>query len=254
MDVIVLAGGISTREDPLYEMAPDGLKSMINIAGKPMVQWVLDALSDAKLVESVVVIGIDETNSLQCKKDIAFLKDDGSLISNIQQGCAHFDRIHPQNTHVITISADIPTLTSEIIDQSIAMYQEFDLDVCYTVLDRAVMEKRFPNSKRTYVKVKDGEVCGGDLNYIRKKAVLQPAGLWEQLIKNRKNPLKQASLIGFDTLVMLALGRLTLDDAAARVCRRLSISGRAFRSPFAEIGMDVDKPFQFEIVEKDLLR
>lgn len=254
MDVIVLAGGKSTREDPLYEMAPDGLKSLVNIAGKPMVQWVLDALSDAKLVESVVVIGIDEANNLHCKKEIAFLKDEGSLISNIQQGCKYFDRIHPQNTHVITISADIPTLTAEIIDQSIEMYQKYDLDVCYTVLDRAVMEKRFPNSKRTYVKIKDGDVCGGDLNYIRKKAVLHPAGLWEQLIKNRKNPLKQAFLIGIDTLVLMALRRLTLDDAAKRVCKRLGITGKAVRSPFAEIGMDVDKPFQFEIVEKDLLR
>lgn len=254
MDVIVLAGGRSTRDDPLFNMAPDRLKSMINIAGKPMVQWVLDALSNAKLVESVVVIGIDETNSLQCGKDIAFLKDNGSLISNIQQGCAHFDQLHPQTTHVITISADIPTLTAEIIDRSIEMYQKYDLDVCYTVLDREVMEKRFPNSKRTYVKVKDGEVCGGDLNYLRKKAVLHPPELWEQLIKTRKNPLKQASLIGFTTLLMLAFGKLTLDDTAARVCRRLGITGRAVRSPFAEIGMDVDKPFQFEIVEKDLLR
>ncbi len=254
MDVIVLAGGKTTREDPLYDMVPDGLKAMIYIAGKPMVQWVLDALSDAKLVESVVVIGIDEASNLRCSKDITFLKDEGSLINNIQQGCVYLDRIHPQYTHVITISADIPTLTSDIIDQSIEMVQKFDLDVCYTVLDRAVMEKRFPNSKRTYVKIKDGDVCGGDLNYIRKKAVLQPAGLWEQLIKTRKNPLKQAFLIGFDTLVLMALRRLTLEDAAKRVCKRLGITGKAVRSPFAEIGMDVDKPFQFEIVEKDLLR
>lgn len=254
MDVIVLAGGKSTPEDPLNSLAFGGLKSMIHIAGKPMVQWVLDALSGARLVDSVVVIGIDETKELKCSKDIAFLEDAGSLISNIQQGCAHFDQLHPQKTHVITISADIPTLTSEIIDRSVEMYQAYDLDVCYTVLDRTTMEKRFPNSKRTYVKVKDGEVCGGDLNYIRKKAVLHPAGIWDQLIQNRKNPLKQASLIGFDTLLMLALGRLTLDAAAARVCKRLGISGIAVRSPFAEIGMDVDKPFQFEIVEKDLLR
>jgi len=254
MDVIVLAGGISTPADPLYEMAPGGLKSMIRIAGKPMVQWVLDALSGAKLVESVLVIGIKETMDLTCSKDIAFLDDAGTLIGNIQQGCTFFDQLHPQNSHVITISADIPALTPEIIDQSIQTYQAYDLDVCYTVLDRAVMERRFPNSKRTYVKIKDGEVCGGDLNYIRKKAVLHPAGLWEELIKNRKNPIKQASLIGFGTLLLLALGRLTLDDAASRVCRRLGITGKAVRSPFAEIGMDVDKPFQFEIMEKDLLR
>jgi hypothetical protein len=115
------------------------------------------------------------------------------------------------------------------------------------------MEKRFPGSKRTYIKIKDGEVCGGDLNCYSKKAALDPNALWKDLIKLRKNPLRQAAMIGFGTLFLLLLGQLTLDQAAERVCRRMGITGKALRVPFAEIGMDVDKPFQFDMVQADLL-
>lgn len=253
MDAIVLAGGIATPQDPLYPLSPNGLKSMLPIVGKPMVQWVLDALSGASLVEDVVLIGIDDIAGLSCSKTLHTLKDEGSLMGNIKQGATFLKELHPQETHLLSVSADIPTITPAIIDTSVKEFQKAAVDIYYSVVERSVMEKRFPGSKRTYIKMKDGEICGGDLNAFSKEAALNPAGLWAELIKTRKSPLKQAALIGYGTLLRIMLGQLTLDHAAERVCARLGITGKAVRTPFAEIGMDVDKPFQFEMVEKALL-
>jgi NDP-sugar pyrophosphorylase family protein len=44
MDAIVIAGGIPEPGDPLYEYTQGQPKALLDIAGKPMVQWVLDAL------------------------------------------------------------------------------------------------------------------------------------------------------------------------------------------------------------------
>jgi hypothetical protein len=41
---------------------------------------------------------------------------------------------------------------------------------------------------------------------------------------------------------------------ASRVCKKLGITGKVIRVPFAEVGMDIDKPFQFEMVQADLMR
>jgi hypothetical protein len=68
----------------------------------------------------------------------------------------------------------------------------------------------------------------------------------------RKNPLRQAGLIGLDTMLLLLLRQLTLQELVRRVSRRLEIRGRALDCPFAELGMDVDKPFQLAIIQKDL--
>jgi hypothetical protein len=45
---------------------------------------------------------------------------------------------------------------------------------------------------------------------------------------------------------------LTLDGAQKLISKRLGIVGVATLSPYAEIGMDADKPFQLEILRRDL--
>ena len=50
MDAIVIAGGIPQPEEPLYEYTQGIPKAMLNIAGKPMVQWVLDASATPKML------------------------------------------------------------------------------------------------------------------------------------------------------------------------------------------------------------
>ena len=63
---------------------------------------------------------------------------------------------------------------------------------------------------------------------------------------------QMASLIGFDTLFLLAARRLSLQGAVRRISSRLGLNGKALISPFAEIGMDIDKPYQLELLREDL--
>jgi NDP-sugar pyrophosphorylase family protein len=49
MDAVVTAGGIPQPEELLYPYTQGKPKAMLDIGGKPMVQWVLDALSGSKL-------------------------------------------------------------------------------------------------------------------------------------------------------------------------------------------------------------
>jgi molybdopterin-guanine dinucleotide biosynthesis protein A len=254
MDVLILAGGKTDTKDPLFALSGGGNKALLSIAGKPMVQWVLDAISASTSVDTVVVIGLDEGIKIFCSKPIRFLPDKGTLIENIIQGADFLNKLHPEQAHMVTISADIPAITGEILDEMISLFIQHDVDICYSVIERPIMEKRFPGSKRTYTKFKDVEVCGGDLNYIRKSTALNPNAMWNELIRNRKNPFKQAAQIGFGTLFLILTRQAPLDIVAQRVCSRLGITGIAIRAPYAEVGMDVDKPFQFEIVEQNLLR
>ena len=59
MDVLVTAGGIPQPDEQLYPYTQGKPKALLDICGKPMVQWVLDALSDATQVEKVVIIGLN---------------------------------------------------------------------------------------------------------------------------------------------------------------------------------------------------
>jgi hypothetical protein len=132
--------------------------------------------------------------------------------------------------------------------------QESDVDIHYNVIQREVMEARYPGSRRTYIHLKDMQVCGADLNAVRAEAVLDEKAIYNQLVEARKNALKQASILGLDTLFFLLLRQLSLADAEKQVLARLGITGKALVCPYAEMGMDVDKPHQLELIRADLAR
>jgi hypothetical protein len=116
------------------------------------------------------------------------------------------------------------------------------------------MEQRFPNSNRSYTRLKDVEVCGGDLNMIRARTVKTNDELWNRILAARKNVFKQAALLGYGNLFLLLSRQVTIEGAVKRVTKRMDITGTAVVSPYAELGMDIDKPHQLEILREDLKR
>ena len=254
MDAIVTAGGIPQPEDPLYMYSHGDSKALIDVAGKPMIQWVLDALSDAKLVDNVIVIGLSPKSGVTCKKPLHFLSNQGRMLANIVAGVNKSLELNKKNKYVLIVSSDIPTLRPEMVDWLIETSMETQDDLYYGVCPKAVMEARFPGSKRTYTPLKDMAVCGADINISHVRNATEHLDMWEQLIGTRKSPLKQAGIIGLGTLLALFLRRLTLEDAVRRVSERIGIKGRAIVWAHAEPCMDVDKPHQLELLREDLAR
>lgn len=253
MDAIITAGGIPQPGEPLYEYTRGISKAMLDIAGKPMVQWVLDALCGARTIENVVMVGLGSESNLDCPKLAAYLPTAGSMLGNIKAGLVKIMEINPASEYLLIVSSDIPTITSEMVDWVTDTAMQTREDVYYNVIQREVMEARFPGSKRTYTHLKGMDVCGGDMNVMR-TSVSGDDELWEKIIASRKNVLKQASLIGWGTLFLLVLRQIDLHSAVKRVVKRINLTGRAIVCPYAEVGMDVDKPHQLEIVRADLAK
>lgn len=256
MDAIVTAGGIPLPEDPLYPYTHGDCKALVDVAGKPMIQWVLDALCEAKHVDNIIIIGLSAKSGLACRKPLHFISNQGRMLANIVAGVKKSVELNPQTEYVLVASSDIPGINAEMVDWLIETCMQTKEDIYYGVVPREVMERRYPGSKRTYTKLKDMQLCGADIHISHVSMALEPDHLemWEELIGNRKSPLKQAATIGFGTLFLLLLGRLTLADTVERVTKRIGITGRPIIWEHAEPGMDVDKPHQLELLREDLER
>ncbi len=252
MDAIVIAGGIPRPEDSLYTYSHGDSKALIDVAGKPMVQWVLDALSGAKRVDNVIVVGLSAKSPLRCTKPLHYVSNQGRMLANIVAGVDKALELNKKNQYVLIVSSDIPTLKPDMVDWLVDTCMETKDDLYYGVCPKNVMESRFPSSKRTYTHLKDMDVCGADMNITHVRMTTEHLDMWESLIGTRKSPLKQAGIIGFGTLFALFTRRLTLEDAVARVCNRIGIKGRAIVWDHAEPCMDVDKPSQLELLRDDL--
>lgn len=252
MDAIVTAGGIPRPEDPLYTYSHGDSKALIDVAGRTMVQWVLDALGGSKRVDNVIVVGLSPKSGVTCKKPLYYVSNQGRMLSNIVAGVNKVLEINKKAQYVLVVSSDIPTLKSEMVDWLVDTCMETKDDLYYGVCPRDVMEARFPDSKRTYTHLKDMDVCGADINLTHVRMATEHLDMWESLIGSRKSPLKQAGIIGLGTLIALFTRRLTLEDAVQRVCERIGIKGRAIVWSHAEPCMDVDKPSQLELLRADL--
>ncbi|MBE0672332.1 MAG: nucleotidyltransferase family protein [Anaerolineales bacterium] len=250
MDAIVTAGGIPQPGDPLYVYSNGDSKALIDVAGKPMVQWILDALGDSKKVDNVIIIGLSSKSGLTCKKPLHYISNQGRMLSNIVAGVNKSLELNKKSEYVLLVSSDIPAIKGDMVDWLIKTCMETKDDLYYGVCPREVMEARFPTSKRTFTKLKDMEVCGSDINVIHVSMTTNHLDTWEQLIGNRKSPLRQAAVIGWDTLFQLFTRQFTLQKLVERASQRIGIKGRAIIWSQAEPCMDVDKPHQLELMRE----
>jgi GTP:adenosylcobinamide-phosphate guanylyltransferase len=249
MHAIITAGGNPPPNDPLYILTKGFPKALLSIAGKSMIQWVVDALDGSKSISKLIIVGLPPDTDISSRHPLTFLPDHGSIISNIQAGVDQIHRDDPLTKKSLIVSSDIPAIKSSMVDWMIKIVEETDADIFYNVVTRQVMESVFPGSKRTYTRFRQQEVCGGDLNGLNLSFLSGGNPFFDEIINSRKNPIKQASLFGFDILVSLLLNRLSLQDVEKKISERIHARGKVLLCPFAEIGMDVDKPHQFEMVQ-----
>lgn len=252
MDIILTAGGKPAPDDPLYPSTQGNYKAFLDINGKPMIQWVLEALDASKHIDRIFVAGLPAFTALSAGKPLILVPDQGGMLENIKAGIDQVLKDSPNTTRVLAGSSDIPAVTPAMVDWLVEQVQQSDEDIDYTVIRKEDMEARFPGSLRSYVRLKDMEVCGGDLNAISTSLMQRNNSLYTRLINARKSAFRQAALLGYDTLFLILLHMMTLNEAASQVSKRLGIRGRAILSPYPELGMDVDKPHQLEIIRQSL--
>lgn len=253
MDAILAAGGEVKPDDPLYVLTQGRPKALLPVAGRPMAQWVLDALAASPKIGRIVVLGLTPEQGLTGgDKLIDYIPSAGGLVENARAGLARVAQLNPAAKHAVWASADVPAVRPEHINWLIETCSQTDHEFYYNVIERSLMEKRYPASRRTYTHLKDVVVCGGDVNVLATHLASADNPLWTKITLARKSVFRQAALIGFDTLLWLALRRLTLEQAEKIASQRMGLRGRALRCPYAEIGMDIDKPFQYDILAKEL--
>ncbi len=253
MDAIVLAGGVPNPDSSLFPYTKGKPKALLEIGNKPMIQWVLDALDQAETIDGIVVVGCDDRQAeIHSKKIITFKPASEDIILNFQNGADAVLEHKPDAKSVAVVSSDIPMLTSEGVNWIVNKSLTTNEDIYYYVVEQSQMEKRFPDSARSYVKLQDMNVCGGDLSIINLDLYKSRKDFWRKIFEARKSYLNQAALIGFDILILLLLRRVTFNDLVRKVTHRLDITGQGLVCPFPEVAMDIDKPHQLEIAFREL--
>jgi molybdopterin-guanine dinucleotide biosynthesis protein A len=251
MEALVTAGGVNRPEDPLFQLTGVEKKALIPLAGKPMVTWVIEALHGSGIIDNIVIVGLKPDDVDLSDFPVHFVDPVGGLIDNILAALARAKEINPAARKMLLVSSDIPLITPEIVRGYVEECGSQEADIYYTAIEQKTMEARFPDSKRTFIPFfKGGKFSGGDMFLADVTAPDRTdIELFRSLTSVRKNYFKQARLAGFGFIFRFLLRMMTLDEAAERIGKIINLEVRAVDSGYAELGMDLDKPHQYEMIK-----
>jgi molybdopterin-guanine dinucleotide biosynthesis protein A len=252
IDCVVLAGGVPVKEDLLYQYTQGIPKALIELAGKPMVQWVLDTLDEVNSISRIFVVGLSSDCGVSAAKLAGFVPDQGSLLGNAIAGTEKAVSLNPGAEQVLLCSSDIPLLKYEMVEAMIERCTDASFDLHYAVVKKEEMESRFPESNRSYGKFVDGNIAACDIHIIAPRMIHKHRDLLSSLMNNRKSVIKQAFNLGPGFLFKYATGRLSLDTLIKKLKQKFDINARVVFMDAPEMGMDADKPFQLEICRQEL--
>jgi hypothetical protein len=220
---------------------------------RTMLERVVDALQGSEHIEEVVVIGIGHDHGQTFKRPVHHLPDQGSMVANAVAGLKWLNQHNPTPRPIVATSADIPTLTSQIVDELIETCRPYNHDLYYTLVTREMMEKRFPHSNRTYVQLKDLFVAGGDMFIFQTNLITTNPELMEALSNARKHAWQLARIVGLRTLIKFLFHRLSLQDVEEAGSRLIDGSVKTILFPRPELAMDADKPDQVELLQAEFM-
>lgn len=247
-DAVVTAGYNPNKVDRLALATGTPYKALTPVAGKPMVWHVVRALVESGQIGELVVVGLDAACDIDFGYPIHFVPNQESLWASQYAGLYKLQEINPADRYALTTAADAPLLTGEMVRWFVQACQPLEKDLYWGVVRREVMEEIFPQSRRSYLHLREGSFCNGDIALGKLQAAMSCQMQIREMLAYRKNVLRQARLLGFRILLRLLFRRLDIPELIGVGKRWLNIDGAPVEIPFAEVGMDVDKPHQLDQV------
>lgn len=239
---VVLAGDNEDRKIKQGSIIPN--KAFIKINGRNMVDYVLDCLKGTKGLAEVAIIG-PEDELRSTTNGVRVIPQQVDMIDNVVIAADTF-----QNGWLLLSSCDIPLLTPAAVEDFLANCQ--GADFFYPLVAKEDCDRIFPDMQRTWVKLKDGIYTGGNMVLIRTSMVQTAADPARDFFAARKSPAQLARLIGIGTVVRLMLKKLTVSELEAKMTKILGLSCKAVATSYPEIGTDVDKESDYNLISAKL--
>jgi len=244
VDAVILAGGEGAVIDPTVH-----IKGLVPVAGRPMVEWVVDALRESSsIAEIAVVVPTAENLGSWADKVDKLVINDGRFIDNALAGVDSFRN----DRSVLVTTGDLPALTGAAIDDFVEQSRARGADFSYPLVTEEDMIAQFPGSERTFVKISGGPVTGGNMMVITPALAEKAREIGQRFFETRKSPLKMARVVGPKFVWKMARGTLDPSDVEAKLGALLGGTCAAIYTRHASIGADIDKPIDVVVAERVL--
>lgn len=242
--VVVPAAGKISEELRLQTGA--GCRGLVPIAGRPMIDRVLDSVGQATSTGDVCVVCEPGSDLLDHLGPVAVAGEGGGFVSTLRTGLAALGG--PE--YILLVTGDLPLLTPQALDHFCIQALHSGASIVYSIIRKDVCERVFPGGKRLYVRLRDGAYTGGNVSVFSRRFIEAEGERLEQAFSGRKSPLRLCRMLGWGFVLRLAAGMLSVEDIVRRAEQVMAAPVHVVESPYAEIGFDVDKPADVAEMER----
>lgn len=250
----ILLAGSRPGVDPLAAAAGVGLKTLIPVAGQAMINRPARALVDHSAIERLVILTqspqpfLDDpaTRWLGEHPKIRFEESGRGIASSLLPLLERADIGLP----LLVTTADHVLLDAAMLDQFVA--QAWGQDIAVAMVERTTLLARYPHSRRTWLKFRDGWWSGANLFWFGSAKAARIVGLWQEVEQDRKKGWKIIAAFGPVALLGAVTRIGTLRGGIARVGKRFGLTARLVAMDQPEACIDADKPDDIVLIEEIL--
>ena len=243
---LILAGGKS--KPALQKVTGQEYKALMSIAksgSKPIIHHIIEVLHNTRYVSQVYVAGPEEVGQEIgiSHFTVTMLPSGATLPDTLKRTIPYFQK----EPYLLIITCDLPLVSvSHIEDFMDNCFGSPGFDIYYAIISKESYITLFPDNelRRIYANLVEGSFTGGNLFLANPKVIMDCAGIIEQFILFRKQPLKMASILGQRLVVKYLKKYLSIRDLEKLVPQYLKgYTGKAILAA-PEIALDIDKPAQ----------
>jgi len=251
---LVLAGSRGAT-DALSEATGGAHKAFIEIGGQSMLERVVQTLLNCGRVGDILVsITIPETmptltgiSQEMATGRVRLIPASRTPSQSVMSAIQSLENAWP----LLVTTADHPLLNGEMINHLLD-HAPSGMDAAASIVERAVIEAAYPQTRRTYLRFRDVAFSGANLFLLRNPEALGVVRFWRHVEAKRKRPLRLMAALGIGTVLRFALGRLSLEQALQQLGKKCGARIGVVRLPYAEAAIDVDKPSDLALVNEIL--
>ena len=241
---LVLAGSRPGR-DSFAESHGTDLKALIPVGGVPMVARPVAALLKSPEIGAVRVL------AQQPERIAAVLPSDerlrvepsgATIAATLEAILADPRTIFP----LLVTTADHALLDRAMIADFCA--QAAGADLAIGLVEKAALDARLPQTKRTWLRFRGGAYSGANLFAFGSRDAGKAIALWRSVEQDRKKGWRMIAALGPALLLGSVLRLRTLDQTLASVGKRLGLKLRKVELADPLAAVDVDKPADHALV------
>jgi GTP:adenosylcobinamide-phosphate guanylyltransferase len=250
----ILLAGSRPGSDPLAQVAGVPVKPLAPVAGEPMINRPARTLLDHPAIARMIILTqapdlytADPATAWLAGHPKAHFERSGGGIASTLLGLLDRPDI---SCPLLVTTADHVLLDSAMIDQFLA--EAPGADIAVAMVERATLLARYPSSRRTWLKFRDGWWSGANIFWFGSATARPVIALWREVEQDRKKGWKILSAFGPLMLLGALLRLLTLRGGIERVGRRFGLTARLVAMDKAEACIDADKPEDVALIERIL--